>query len=223
MRLQTRNPRRTMRRSLLLVLGLMAPQAAGVPAAPGPPALTLDALLEKFRRMPGLEARFREERRIALLAAPLVTEGTIHFAPPARLARHTSGPALSSVVVDGRRLSFGDAATREDLDLDANPVLRDYVNSFLQILEGDREGLVSSWRIEIAGRDEQWEMKLQPLSEPVRRTIREMTLKGGGTVVRWMKIAETTGDETVTEFFEVNPSRRYTQDEIDRLFRIQPR
>jgi len=207
---------------LLFILIGIAPLAVHAVASE-PPTVELEELLERFKQMPGLEARFREEKQIALLAAPLISEGVLHFAPPARLARHTLTPEKSSLLFDGRTLSFGDGRMREEVDLEANPVARDYVNSFLLILEGDREALLRSWRIELSGRAEAWNMTLRPLSEQIRKTMREMILQGSGTVVQRMKIVETTGDETVTTFSHVNPARRYSQAEIDRLFRIPPR
>jgi hypothetical protein len=204
-----------------LVFAALA-QVAGLVIASEPHPLTLDALLERFKQMPGLEARFREEKRIALLAAPLISEGMLYFAPPARLARHTLEPARSSILIDGRTLSFGDEQTHEEVDLEANPAVRDYVDSFLMILDGDQEALVKKWRIGISGEAETWQMTLLPLSEPVKKTIRDMTFRGKGAVIQWMKIVETTGDETVTVFSQVNPTRRYSQMEIDRLFRIPP-
>ena len=206
---------------VLLILAAILP-AAGPVIAREPQAMTLDTLLDGFRQMPGLEARFREEKRIAVLVVPLVSEGTLHFARPARLVRHTLAPERWSMLIDGPTLIFGDGNTREEVDLEANPVVRDYVNSFLLILVGDRVALVMGWRMEISVHAESWEMTLQPMSEPIKKTIREMTLRGKGAVIQWVKLVETTGDETVTLFSDINPSRRYSQAEIDRTFRIPP-
>jgi len=52
----------------------------------------LAALLARFAKAPGIYARFREEKHLAMLQVPLVNEGTIHFTPPGRLAP-AAGPA----------------------------------------------------------------------------------------------------------------------------------
>ena len=183
---------------------------------------SIETLLESFKQMPGLEAHFREEKTIAILAVPIVSEGTLHFAPPARMARHTIAPDESSLLLDGRTLSFGDGSTQEQIDLEANPVVREYVNSFLQILEGDSETLERIWSLKLMGRVEEWEMILQPKSESIRKTILEMVLRGHGITIEWMKIVESTGDESVTTFTDVNPKRRYSPIEIERIFKIPP-
>lgn len=190
--------------------------------APDSQPWSVEALLKSFKQIPGLEARFREVKTFAILAVPLVSEGTLHFAPPARLARHTIVPDESSLLIDGRTLSFGDGSTQERIDLEANPVVREYVNSFLQILEGDSETLGRIWSLQLEGGVEEWEMTLRPTSESLRKTIREMVLRGRGITIEWMKIVESTGDESVTTFTDINPKRRYSSIEIERIFKIPP-
>ena len=81
-----------------------------------------------------------------MFAAPLVSEGKIHFAPPNKLARHQSSPGKASVVVDGKRLRFGDDVGKDDIDLASNPVVAVFVDSFLQVLAGDADALQSTTR-----------------------------------------------------------------------------
>ena len=90
--------------SLVLRLVLLLAFAAG--SARAEVTITRAELLERFRKVPGLYARFREEKRIALLVDPLVSEGTLHFVPPERLAKHVLQPAKSSVLIDGGVLRF---------------------------------------------------------------------------------------------------------------------
>lgn len=194
----------------------------GFAAAPDSQPWSVEALLKSFRQIPGLEAHFREEKTIAILAAPIVSEGTIHFAPPARLARHTIVPDESSLLIDGRTFSFGNGSTQEQIDLEANPVVREYVSSFLHILGGDSETLGRIWSLKLEGRAEEWELTLRPMSESIRKTIREMVLRGRGITIEWMKIVESTGDESVTTFTDINHKRRYSLIEIERIFKIPP-
>ncbi len=220
-----RNPEAKRRRSdaarlAATLAGILALSASGVRAEPNRP--TLEALLAGFRGMPGLEARFHEEKTIALLAAPLISEGTLHFAPPARLARHTLRPERSTLLIDGSRLTFGDARSHETIDLEIHPEVRAYVNSFLQILAGDREGLTRNWLADLTGGKDGWRIRLQPLADPIRSTIRLMEIEGRGVVIDKFRIVETTGDETLTVFTAVDPDRRYTEAEARRIFRIPP-
>ena len=108
-------------RDRVALLGVLIASLASVPAqaqvpvvtvaaAPAAAAMTLDQLLARFAGMSGLSARFREEKRMALLAAPLVNEGTLYFAPKGRLARHITTPAPATVLIDEGSLRYADAA-----------------------------------------------------------------------------------------------------------------
>jgi hypothetical protein len=113
------------------------------PADAGP--VTIDSLLARFHGIVGLSARFHEEKRIAMLAQPLVSEGTVHYAPPGKIARHTLTPSVSSVVLDGTTLRFGDATSERSIDTGTSPVVRAFVDSFLAVLAGDRAALERSF------------------------------------------------------------------------------
>jgi hypothetical protein len=200
-----------------------APPKAPAKAAPAP---KLDELLAQWKRSPGLYAKFRDEKHLAMLDAPLVSEGTIHFAPPQRLSRRTETPIASVLVIDGNKLSFGDANGAESMDLGTNPVARLFVDSFVKLLEGDRAGLEKMFRVDLAGRPGGgWKMTLVPRIAPMDKVIKEMVIfglgsgTGAGTALSEMDVRETSGDWTHTVFTAVDVNRKYTAAEIERLFR----
>ncbi len=201
-----------------VALALAAPARAGAEA--GPP--TVAGLLAELAALPGLEARFREEKRIALLVSPLVSEGTIHFAPPGRMARHTTSPAPASVVVSDGALSFGAGGEAERIDLASSPTVRLFVESFVAILAGDRAALERMYAITIAPAGEGWELRLLPRPAPMRRVIREVRVAGRGAVIERIHVLEVSGDETVTTFSGVDTARRYSEAEARRVFRVAP-
>jgi hypothetical protein len=187
--------------------------------------ISLDALLTRFRAMPGLYARYREEKRIALLAAPLVGEGTVHYAPPRRIARHARTPSPSSVVFDGALLRFGDTHGEQRIDVGANPVVRAFIETFLDVLAGDRSSLERTFVVAFHGGDaahpgERWDLSLVPRDPSLLAVLREVRLAGQGTTVSEMRILEATGDEGITTFSDVDPAHRYSADEAARVFRV---
>lgn len=186
-------------------------------AAPTP----LEDLLARFRAMPGLDARFREEKRFAMLDAPLVSEGTLHFQPPGRLARHTTAPARSTVLIDGDRLAFGDAGGQSEIDLAQKPVVRLFVDAFVKLLAGDQAALERLFAAEHTPLpDDGWTLVLLPKVSPMKGIIDRMELRGHGLVLERMRVLEVGGDEAITTFSHVDVERRYTPEEAARLFRL---
>ncbi len=210
--------------------------AAPTPAAPSSTEVTapaaaetmttlssaeLDAFLGRFAAMSGLSAKFREEKQMALLAVPLINEGVIYFAPPGRLARHTSSPVASSVIIDGSRLTFGDARGVEAIGFDDNPVLGLFVSSFVKIFAGDRDALAQMYAMELRGSPEgTWSLKLRPRLSPMDKVIEGIELRGEGLVVATMVVREIGGDTTTTTFSEVDTGRTFSAAEQTKLFRI---
>ena len=196
--------------------------AALLLALPAPAAkpITLDGLLAQFRALPGLEAKFREEKRMSLLATPLISEGTLHFAPPDRLVRRTVSPSPSTVLIEKGALRFGDGQSSDSIPLDSNPVVRLFVDSFLKILEGDRPALEKIFALHLQPRGAGWELTLKPKLEPMTSVIEKIVLHGTGIVLSKMTIAEPGGDETVTTFSSVDTARKYSPDELPKIFKV---
>lgn len=208
---------------LALVLLLAAPLGA---QEPPPPAGELSALLARFKGLQGLKARFREERRLALLEAPLVDEGWLHFAPPAegrpaRLARHVDTPAPQSVVIEGGRLSTWDGKERREVALDRSPVANQLVAGFLLILAGDEPGVRRLYEVELVKEpEERWRLVLRPRAAPLKDAIVRLEFTGKELVVEKLLLVETGGDETETRFTQVDPRHAHSPEEAARVFRL---
>jgi hypothetical protein len=190
------------------------------PGGSGAAQVTVDSLLAQFRALPGLEAHFREEKHLSLLEVPLLSEGTIHFAPPARLVRHTTSPVASTLLIDGDQLRFGDGGHSDTIPLDRNPVVRLFVDSFLKLLSGDKTALEQIFTLDFRSRGESWELRLKPKIAPMTQVIDAIVMKGSGVILSQMTISELTGDTTVTSFDKVDVARRYSAEELARIFSL---
>jgi len=199
--------------ALFLVLGAAAPVSAQT--------TTLESLLESFSELPGLEARFREEKRIALLAVPVRSEGRIWFAHPDRLMRRVTSPEASAALIDEGRLRMRSGGRTQELSVDENPVLRGFVESFRAVLGGNRETLERFYRAALTpGEGDAWELRLTPRNEALAGFVREIRMRGHGVSIDEMTMIEVNGDQTHTEFFEIDAHRSYSASESRQLFRI---
>lgn len=167
-----------------------------------------------------MECRFREEKRIALLTTPIVSEGTLYYAPPGRLLRRVTAPSPQVVLIDGGQLRMRDGTRVETIDLDAQPVVRGFVDTFALLLAGDRAGLERQHRIAYTPGANGWTLVLVPRAAPLGRFLREIRFEGNDTTIVRMVMTEQNGDVTSTTFHEVNVRRRYAPDEAARLFTL---
>jgi hypothetical protein len=176
--------------------------------------------------MPGLQARFREEKHLTLLREPLVSQGVLYFAPPGRLARHVHDPAPSRLLVEEDRLSYQSARERGEIDLDVQPMVRAFVDAFRLLLSGNLEGLREVFRIEFQPvgepADQSWKVVLEPLHEPLRSSLESIQMAGSRRTLSELRIVERNGDETRMVFSSIDSERHFTESELSGLFRLPP-
>lgn len=200
----------------MIAVGVTAPREA-IAAAPVKP-VSVDELLTGFAKMPGLYAEFRQESFFGLLAEPLVDTGTLHFAD-GKLARRTLSPTPSVVIMDGRGIEYGDGQTVERIDLAGKPAIKQFVDAFTKIFAGDRAGLEALYRIEFAaGEGRSWTLTLVPKVAPMNQIIAKVVVSGTELSLATMRVVETGGDETVTQFANVDTARKYSKADMQTLF-----
>jgi len=210
-----------------LVAAAGAPLSAGAEVSQGEePRFDLESLFAELASMPGLEARFREEKRIALLREPLVSHGVLYFAPPDRMLRRVREPVESTLLLRGGELSIGSARGIRTIDLATNPVLRTFVDPFRLLLAGDIEALRTSYRVRLETSGEPaargWEIRLEPLHSPVKDAIAWIGLSGQGRVLFELEVREVSGDVTTTRFSAVDTERHFSDRELEELFERSP-
>jgi hypothetical protein len=163
----------------LLVLGLPLCPPTGSFAPVAGPAIasaqdtreappSAEQILARMARIPGLHCRYREEKRIALLSSPVVSEGTIDYArgasgaSSARMARRTTRPSPQVVLIDQGTLRMSDGHTTSRIDLASQPVVRSFVDSFLTLLVGDRAALERTYTLTVEPAEGGWALVLRP-------------------------------------------------------------
>jgi hypothetical protein len=185
---------------------------------------SFDVLLDAFARMPGLEARFVEEKHLALLVQPLESRGRLFFAHPGLLLRRVEAPRRSDVVITPTELRMKDADGEQSIDLRSRNDIKPFVQSLTWLFAGDRKALAEMYAIafEPARDGAPWRVTLTPKNGPIARLIRSIVMLGSGLAVSQIEVHETSGDETVTRIVEANPARHFTRDEMQTLFGVGP-
>jgi len=181
-------------------------------------ALDLDELLLRMSATRGVHAHFREVKEIALLEAPLESEGEIFFAPPRRFARITTRPAATRFVIDGDALSFQDESGGQDIDLGQSAAARSAVEGFLVLWNGDADGLRARYETEFSAEGERWQLALTPRSDTLATVLGRLRLEGDGPILLEMVLVESNGDRTVTRFQDVRSDVPLRPDELERAF-----
>jgi hypothetical protein len=200
-----------------------APSAAATPLGrPLAEEIDLSFLMQRFGELRGLKARFREEKRIALLNEPLVSQGWLYVVPPDRVLFETTLPAPARLTISGDRLAMEDELGREEIDLASQPRARQFVDHMLILFSGDIERIRANYEAEFSAKGDDWTLALVPRDLLMRRIISRVELGGSGPALRSMVVSEPGGDSTHTHFDRVEIDRVFAESEIATLFGAAP-
>ncbi len=181
----------------------------------------LARLLARLSQVTALSAHFREEKRMALLSVPLISEGELYYEKPRSLVRHTRTPIASSLLLQGSTLSFGDAKQVTTLSLSAHAGAGVLVDALVGVLSGDRAALeqAAALRAEVR-QDGTFRIVATPRRDPLRKLVRALEFNGTGAMLQRMRLVDASGDETIMTFSEVRVRTSFDARERARLFRI---
>jgi hypothetical protein len=207
------------------------PAAAQTPAQePQQRARPADAqaLFAMFAKTTGLEARFEEDKHLALLALPLQSKGRLYFWRPDRtqpgyLARVVESPEPSSVLITPTELRLQNRDGTEVIDLKRSDKVRTFISSLVRVFAGDEAVLAKSYTIQFAHDEKDaagWTLTLVPRDKPLNQMLASLTLTGKGEAVVRIEVKEPNGDRTVTRIVAADPARKFEAAELERLFGI---
>lgn len=179
----------------------------------------LGTLLARLASAPGVSAHFREEKKMALLSAPLVSEGDVYFTHPPALLRRVTIPEPSTILLRDGHLQISDASGQRSIALAAHPAMQTLAESFLYVLSGDRAALEKVYTMQFKGTAAgAWSLVLVPRDAALTKLLRELSVTGTGLVVKTLRLVESSGDVSSTEFSAVDTQRHFSDSEKQALF-----
>ncbi len=146
---------------------------------------------------PRREGDFSEDKAIPELSAPLPSTGTLSWAAPARLEKHTTWPSEERLLIEGDRLVLERPAqnVRQELSLAQSPDLRPFVEAIRATMAGDLATLRTFYTIEFRAAGDAWHMLLTPLSMRIRAALQLVDIRGKGADIL---VIETRASEGTT-------------------------
>jgi outer membrane lipoprotein-sorting protein len=180
-------------------VGAVLLAAAAVPALGAEPPFTLEGLMTELARQGPGTVRFTEVKSSALLKAPIQSSGTLSYAAPARLEKHTRAPRDERLVVDQDTLVVERPGRGERLELRLSdyPAVRASVESIRGTLAGDLAALRRHYRVELEGSWPDWRLHLLPSDAELAELVQKVLIGGRGGQVGRIEILEASGDRSV--------------------------
>lgn len=179
--------------------------------------------------MTGLEARFEEDKHLALLAMPLQSKGRLYFhrpdaKGPGYLARHVESPEPATVLITPTELRMQNRDGVEVIDLKRSDKVRNFITSLVHVFAGDEVALTKVYTVVFTPTDKDpagWTLTLTPRDKPLNQMLKSLCLVGEGEAVVRIELHEPNGDRTITRIVAADPARAFDADAKKRLFGIE--
>jgi outer membrane lipoprotein-sorting protein len=172
--------------------------------------------LSESRGGAAMQAKFREERRLALMDKPVIETGTVSFLPPDRFRRQVHGGSLT--LCDGEVLwlyypQFGEA---EKYTLSSNRPLRESVAAMTSGF--GLQNLSKNYNVQAWKTPDGYRVQLTPKASSLRKAAAEIQVDISNELSA--KRVEITGPEGDRTFITFSNERRVNLSPED--FRFQP-
>ena len=214
--------------AIAAVIAVGAGPVAAAPAVEAPPAtlvsgepargVAIDPVF-KLLELQRLGCKFSEEKRVALLARPLKSTGTIYFERDKGIARTTLTPKVQHVVLTKTTLRISTDKKSEEIPLDKSKDLKAFALIFPSVLRGDRAELEKSFTVGLYGSDKDWwALAFTPKTDSMKKLIKRVVVFGKKTDLVSLQIVEASGDTTDTRLTDIQKNASVPDAEIAKAF-----
>lgn len=173
---------------------------AAVAAAPVKPAIA-----RRLASPPLLSGRFSQEKKVAGLKKPLLSQGDFLVERDKGVIWRTQKPFAAAVAVTAKGIwslkQAGTGIKRSSIHQGNLGVAMDMIQ---KVLAGDPSLLSKAFKVTGQGDSASWSMELKPLDPVVARVITAIRLQGSAHVDR-VEYSEANGDKTRIAFTDVAP------------------
>jgi hypothetical protein len=234
-----------MRLAAFALITALAGRAIAAPTSPDEPpaallagkpagAATLDAVM-KLLGVERMAAKFVERKHSALLARPLVTEGTLVYERERGLVRTVTGrraqvPAMpgraappkggaqvdaQQVIVTPTTLTIRKGGRTDTVPLAKSKDLQAFALVFPALLRGDRDEIARAFDLAVRGSERDWwALTLTPKAASLRKMITEVVVVGHAREVRELRVVEASGDHSELRLAEIRTNAAVTDAEL---------
>ena len=168
------------------------------------PDITFAEVASRLAAPAVLRGRFEQTREVEILSKPLKSSG--HFILSGiGLYWHQETPLASVMIADAERLlqSVGDGPL-QSIDVEKNPVVLTFSQSFLSIFKGDEAELRQHFEVafEPGAQPDHWKIALTPISYPMSEAIESIVLNGKEYIDQ-LKVTSRSSELTIISFSDL--------------------
>lgn len=165
----------------------------------------IDQLMQSMAKIQSGHASFVESKSIAMLDAPVISEGELFYTAPDRLEKRTLKPKAESMVLQGGTLTIEQGRKKHVLQLQRYPEVAAFIESIRATLAGDLQALERTYDLSLQGDSNRWTMEMLPLNENMKKVVQKIEITGEKNMLRTILISQADGDSSLMTITQVEP------------------
>lgn len=182
---------------LFLCFGITSMNPSFANTEPENDSALLAQLSARSKAIQSLQGHFIQQKKIAVLPAPLNSTGQFRFEQGREVIWEVLTPVKNTVHLTPKGISFEDSQHSQAVPQQAGVEV--VARIFMGVIAGELESLDSYFEVRATGDVKHWQLVLTPRSQNLAAYIQNITLQGS-EFTEQLDIAETNGDKTNIRF-----------------------
>lgn len=157
----------------------------------------IDRLMQSLASSRSGSASFVEKKSIAMLDKPVESSGELFYTAPDRLEKRTLKPKSESMLLDKDKLIVEQRGKKHTLSLANYPEVAAFIDSIRGTLAGDRKALERSYKLNLDGDEQNWNLSLLPIEDKMKKVVAKINIAGAGNILHSIEIKQADGDRSL--------------------------
>lgn len=165
----------------------------------------MEMLTRQAASMQCMNCRFTQQKTMAMLAEPTVSEGLMNYNSPDKMRWEYTSPYSFALLVDGEKITKITDGNEEVLDAKSGRMYQGIVSIIMSSATGQKLFDKSMFDVAITDDGEFWKAEMKPKKHNMKRMFSMLTFyfAKSTNIINKVKMTEAGGDVTTIQFYDM--------------------
>lgn len=165
----------------------------------------MEMLTRQAASMQCMNCRFTQQKTMAMLAEPTVSEGLMSYNAPDKMRWEYTSPYSFALLVDGEKITKIIDGNEEVLDAKSGRMYQGIVSIIMSSATGQKLFDKSMFDVAITDDGEFWKAEMKPKKHNMKRMFSMLTFyfAKSTNIINKVEMTEASGDVTTIQFYDM--------------------
>jgi outer membrane lipoprotein-sorting protein len=165
----------------------------------------MEMLTRQAASMQCMNCRFTQQKTMAMLTEPTVSEGLMNYNSPDKMRWEYTSPYSFALLVDGEKITKITDGNEEVLDAKSGRMYQGIVSIIMSSATGQKLFDKSMFDVAITDDGEFWKAEMKPKKHNMKRMFSMLTFyfAKSTNIINKVEMTEASGDVTTIQFYDM--------------------